>query len=94
MAEETVKIFVSGSCGPCQQVKQLVSEGKFNRDKVDIIDVETEEGFPMIEKMGLNKVPTAMKGTDHCDLSLDGETLIITCPGEEQEEAEESEEQM
>lgn len=85
MAEELVKLYVSGSCGPCQQVKKLISEGKFNRDRVDIIDVESDEGFPLIEKLGLTKVPMAMKGTEVCNLSLDEDgTLIITCPGEEE----------
>jgi hypothetical protein len=85
MSEE-VKVYVSGSCGPCQQVKKLIGEGKFNRDKVDLIDIETDENFPLIEKMGLTRVPSAMKGTEHCELALEEDILIITCPGEEQNE--------
>lgn len=82
MAEEEIKIFVSGSCGPCQQVKAAVAAGKFNASKVDLIDVETDEGFPNIAKFGLTKVPTAMKDGKTCNLALDGDILIIDC-GEE-----------
>jgi thiol-disulfide isomerase/thioredoxin len=80
--DEKVKLFVSGGCGPCQAVKQMVAEGRFNLDDVEIIDVTTEEGFPWIKKLGLQKVPTAMKGAKVCKLLIDGETLVIDCDGE------------
>ena len=80
---EPVKIFVAGNCGPCQEIKQKVAEGKFNQSQVDLIDVETDEGFPYIEKLGLTQVPTAMKGGQKCDLSVEDDTLIIKCPGDD-----------
>jgi len=80
--EETVKLFVSGGCGPCAQVKKLVEEGKHNLSKFEIIDLMTEEGHPYIEKLGLKMVPVAMKGTKTCPILFDGESLIIDCDGE------------
>jgi glutaredoxin len=79
-AEEKIKVFVSSSCGPCQRVKNAISEGKFNIEEVDLIDLETEEGFPYIEKFGLNRVPAAFKGKQQCDLLFSEEgDLIINC---------------
>lgn len=83
--KERVKVFVSNSCVPCEEVKQLVKDGRFNREEIDLIDLETEEGFPWIEKLGLKRVPSAYIGKKSCKIEIDHEenTLIITCPGEE-----------
>lgn len=86
---DQVKIIVAGSCGPCLEVKQLIEEGRFNQDvgEVDLIDLETEEGFPWMEKLGLQKVPTAYKGKRECDLRIDDKErlLIINCDQKEDE---------
>jgi glutaredoxin len=82
MPDEEVTVFVSGSCGPCQEVKRFIEEGKFNLAKVKVIDLETPEGFPFIAKLGLTKVPAAFKGTQSCKILSDEETLVIDC-GEE-----------
>ena len=81
-AVEKVKVFLSSNCGACQEVKRMLEAGKFNLADVEIIDVSTKEGFPMIEKLGLTKVPTAMKGNEVCKLLMDDESLIIDCNGE------------
>ena len=82
MSDE-VKLYISAGCGPCQKVKEMVEAGKFNREKVDVIDVSTDEGYPAIEKLNIAKVPAAYKGTEQCNLSLDEDILIIECPGDE-----------
>lgn len=81
MEQGKVTVYVAGSCGPCKQVKRLIGKGKINRP-VDIIDVETEQGFPLIEKMGLSKVPAAYLGETQCNLSFskDGQALVVECP--------------
>jgi glutaredoxin len=83
-----IKVFVSASCSPCEEVKKLIEEGRFNQADLDLIDLETEEGFKYIEKLGLNRVPSAYQGRKSCNLQIDHEqnALIITCPGDEPQE--------
>ncbi|MDZ4230253.1 MAG: hypothetical protein U1B77_00360, partial [Dehalococcoidales bacterium] len=87
---ELIKVVISGSCEPCQEVKQLISEGRFNKDEgdVDLIDLETEEGFGWMEKLGLTQVPTAYKGKKRCDLRIDDKErlLVIDCDQKESKE--------
>ena len=93
MSDEKVVVYVSGSCGPCQEVKRYIEEGRFNLAEVEIIDLETEEGFPFIAKLGLTKVPAAFKGDKVCKILADEESLIIDCgdnpPRETEEESSE-----
>ncbi len=81
---ELVKVFVAGGCGPCQEIKQLIEEGRVSED-IDLIDVTSDEGYPYIEKMGLSKVPSAYRGTQECKLQIDDEEhlLIVDCGSEE-----------
>jgi glutaredoxin len=83
--KQKVKIFVSASCGPCERVKKLIQEGKFNLEDVDLIDLETEEGFPWIERLNLDRVPAAFEGNKVCRLDIDPEqqSLVITCPSDQ-----------
>lgn len=82
LSDDKLRVFISGSCGPCKEIKQLIEEGKFNQEEVEILDLESVEGFPWLEKMQLTKVPAVYKGKQACELEIDMETksLIITCP--------------
>ena len=90
MAEKTpvpVIVFVSEHCQPCEVVKQHLSNGQFevsNGKQVDMVDVETEEGFAkMVAMEGLvTGVPIAFDGKKQCRLDLDEEdgVLFIECP--------------
>ena len=84
-----IKVFISGSCEPCQAVKELIEQGKFNQEDIDLIDLETPAGFKYIKKMDLNRVPSAYKGKEACNLNIDRENniLVISCPGDEPLEA-------
>lgn len=87
--EEIVKLFISSGCGPCQEVRKMIEEGKHNLGQnIEIVDVATEAGFPFIAKLGLVKVPTALKGEKVCDILSDGESLLINCPGDNNPPAE------
>jgi glutaredoxin len=79
---ERIKVFVSGHCRPCGRARKLIEEGKFTAEEVELIDIETEEGYAYIEKLGLTKVPSAFQGTQQCRLSYDKKTpmLVIECP--------------
>ena len=82
--EKIVKLFIGSHCSPCQKLKELMTEGKFlvdgEKGKVDMVDVETEEGFLNIEKYNLELIPAAIdeKG-DHCSVSIEDETVVIEC---------------
>lgn len=90
MPDEKVKVFISSGCGPCQEVRKMIEEGKFNLADVDLIDVSSEEGFPFVEKMGLTKVPAAFKGGKACKIMSDEESLIIDCGEDEPTEGQET----
>lgn len=83
--QETVKLYLSNHCGPCQEVRGLIEAGKFNRDKVDVIDLAEESNFHFITDLNLSKVPTAMQGAEVCNLSIEDDVLLIDCPGDEKE---------
>ncbi len=82
MPKQKVKVFISSSCGPCQTVKDAIASGKFNLEDVELIDLESDEGFPYIEKMGLSKVPAAFLGKKQCDINVteDGGIFIDCSP--------------
>ena len=83
-----IKVFVSKNCGPCHLVKDLIEQGKFNAEEIELLDLETDEGFAYIEKLGLTKVPSAYKDGQACNLAIDRKNniLILQCPGDEEEE--------
>jgi glutaredoxin len=82
MSSEPVKLFVSSGCGPCQEVRKAIDEGRFNLAKVDMIDITLPENAHYITEMGLNKVPAAFKNGKACKIMSDSESLMILCPGD------------
>lgn len=63
------KIFIAEHCQPCEQIKQLASEGKL--DDVEIVDVESEDGFPYIDQLGIDRVPIGYKDGQFCMIEID-----------------------
>ena len=82
---EKTRIFVSKHCNSCRLIKEMVKNKKVSEKDVEVIDVETDEGFPYIQTMQLSGVPSAYKGIRKCELKIDEETdtLIIICPVEQ-----------
>ncbi|KKM97006.1 hypothetical protein LCGC14_1172400 [marine sediment metagenome] len=82
MPKPKLRVFVAAGCGPCQEVKDAVAAGRFNAEDVDIIDVESKEGFTYIKKFGLTKAPAAFLGKKECELFINREdnSLFIDCP--------------
>ncbi len=94
MSDKKIKLFVGGHCEPCIAVKKLVEEGAFIIDgeegaQVEMIDVETEEGFPEIEKRQLTGIPRAF-GEDgkQCRIGIDEENGVVVFDCHEQPESE------
>ena len=82
MAKAKLRIFISSSCGPCQEIKEAIEAGRFNAEGIDLIDVESKEGFPYIKKFGLTKAPSAYLGKKECEMFINREdmSLFIDCP--------------
>lgn len=59
-----------------------MANGRFNMKEVDLIDIETEEGFPYIEKYGLTQAPSAFLGTKKCEILINREdnSIFFECP--------------
>lgn len=81
--ERKVKLFVGSHCSPCESIKKLVEDGMFLVDdkegsQVEMIDVETEEGFPNIEKYQLTGIPQAFdENGKRCKIGIDEENKVV-----------------
>jgi len=84
-----VRVFVAEHCEPCIPVKELIENGKIDAE-VELIDIESEEGFKYIEKLNIDGVPSAYQGSERCQMRVDEEnqTLNILCPNKEEKENE------
>jgi predicted thioredoxin/glutaredoxin len=80
----TIKVFTSKSCQPCQEVSRLLKEGKYQGD-IEIVDIETDEGFEAFTKevlsMGPGAVPSAYKDGKKCLISIsEDKNVQFNCP--------------
>lgn len=89
MSEKRVKVFVAGHCEPCQEVKELLKEGAFVVDgeegaSVELIDIETDEGYTEMLAHEVPAVPTAFAGGKQCKIGIDREegVVVLECPNE------------
>ena len=93
MGDKKVKLFIGGHCEPCAEVKKLVEEGAFVIDdeegaQVEMIDVETDEGFPNVEKYQLSGIPRAFDEQGHqCKIGIDRENNVLVFQCDEQPES-------
>jgi len=79
-----IKVFTSEHCVPCHEVVDLIKKGK-HFDDIELVDIETEEGFSEFKKSVLNKgdgaVPSAYKDGIKCSIGVDeDDNLVFTCP--------------
>jgi thiol-disulfide isomerase/thioredoxin len=58
-----VTVYTAGHCTPCEEIKDLLGKGQFlvdgKEESIDVIDIETDEGFEQAQKMELTAVPQA-----------------------------------
>lgn len=79
-----IKFYVAADCVPCAEVKELAQKGQFVIDgapgDLDLVDVETEEGFAQIPDY-LDGIPSAYEEGKACAIKIDRENnvLIIEC---------------
>ena len=82
MGKKKLRVFITTSCGPCKEIKEAIEAGRFNAEDVDLIDVETKEGFPFIKKFGLTKAPAVFLGKKECEMFINRKdnSLFFQCP--------------
>lgn len=83
----TIKVYISKNCKPCQEVKELLEQGKYE-DEIEIVDIETDEGFDDFSREVLEHgdaaVPSAYKEGAKCKILIDEEQgLIFNCPSKQ-----------
>lgn len=91
MEDKKVTVFVGEHCKPCAEVKELLQEGAFlvndeEGHSVDLVDVETQEGFISMVKHGaVDGIPKAFIGDKICNISIDREEgiVLLECPNDE-----------
>lgn len=79
-----IKIYISAHCEPCQEIKSLADRGELGED-VQVIDVETDEGFVEFTQEVLSHgdgvVPSAYEDGQRCLLGRNEEgDFIVECP--------------
>lgn len=82
-----IRIYTSKHCKPCHEVEEMIREGRFaGETEVELIDIETEDGFKKFKKEVLNfedgAVPSAYKDGERCLIRIDEENnnLLLECP--------------
>jgi predicted thioredoxin/glutaredoxin len=86
-----IKIYTSKNCPPCQELEEKLKESEL-KDEVELVDIESDEGFLDFKKEVLDHddgaVPTAFKNGKQCKIGYDAEDrLIIECPESDEEES-------
>ena len=84
-----IRVYHSKHCKPCEIVTKLVKQGRFEgEDEVELVDLETDEGFNQFYKHVLehrdSAVPSAYKDGARCLIKIteDNDLLIFECPEE------------
>lgn len=83
-----LQIFTAESCAPCADIKEAIDSGKLSIEglsrtevkntDIEVIDVTTEEGYPLIDEMGIDQIPVAYYEGRKCRILVDDETHAIT----------------
>ena len=76
-------LFVAAHCPPCQILKEIAASGGFG-EEVEVVDVESEEGFPKIAEKDLSEIPSAYQGEVKCEIRWSDTNVEIVCPAKEE----------
>ena len=91
--KKRVTFFTAGHCTPCEEIKDMLGKGQFLVDgeegELDVIDIETEEGFEEAQNHDLSAVPSAFHEGKQCKVKIDEEsrTVLIECDHDEHQAA-------
>lgn len=82
---KTIKIFTASHCGPCHEITELLKHGKYKIDindaDIELVDIETDEGFAQIAENNLDRVPVARFQGKNCIINIDRglDIAFISC---------------
>ena len=85
---ESLKIFVGKGCEPCREITRAIDKGLVDVDgltitqareaDIEVIDIASDEGFPLVQEYDLDNVPSAYYGKRRCEILL-GDRITIDC---------------
>ena len=83
----TIRIYTAKHCMPCKEVEEKI-KAPDTGEELEVIDVETEEGFEKFRKEVLDyadgAVPSAYKDGVRCKIGFDEEGgILLDCPTED-----------
>lgn len=85
---ESIKIYSSPGCGSCSTVKEAIESGNVEvrgvdpDTEVEMVDVTTDEGYPEIDRIGIDAIPSAYHEGEKCNILVNDQTgkVIVDCP--------------
>lgn len=87
MPKKRIVVYTSEDCTPCKEVGQLLEQGRVSNpdiDKVELVDIGTDEGFERFARDVLSKddgaVPSAYLNGKRCVIEiLEDDTIYFNC---------------
>lgn len=92
-AKKRITLFSHADCEPCKLIADLVQKGQIDAgdaEELDVVDIDTDEGFTRFEKEILAKLPEdgkaplpgAYMAGQLCEIKLvdDDKYVIFECP--------------
>ena len=87
MAKKRIVVYTSVDCTPCQEIDKLLEAGRVGNpdiDKVELVDIGTDEGFARFARDVLSKddgaVPSAYLDGKRCLIEiLEDDTIFFNC---------------
>ena len=88
MEKKRIVYYSASGCQPCEEVTRLIKEGKVDNseiDEIDLVDIETDEGFERFTKEILSKgegaAPSAYLDGKKCQIEIyDDQIVVFNCP--------------
>jgi len=86
MSMAKIRLLVAKHCEPCEPLREMAESGALG-DNVEIIDIESDEGFAKLTDLELTEVPSIYSPGGKCEVKYDKDNNIIdiVCPGVEEE---------
>jgi thiol-disulfide isomerase/thioredoxin len=83
------RLYTAEHCVPCREIEAKVDELIKAGDDIEVIDIETDEGFKIFQNEVMSKsdddellvVPSAYQDGQRCKISFDeDDKLVLDCP--------------
>ena len=92
MAKKKIVYYTAPDCTPCEEVTRLIQEGSVDAvdiKEIEVVDIETDEGFERYNREVLSKlkgdeeggVPSAYSEGKKCEIQIVDDTFVVfNCP--------------